>query len=111
DGPDRDRRDRPEAPAAAGVPGRRAGGGPDRIRDRPRRRIVGGPRAHSDDVTRPENAGGDDHMMTHRTGTREEWLAARRELLVAEKELTRRGDEVARRRRELPWVRIEKDYR
>jgi predicted dithiol-disulfide oxidoreductase (DUF899 family) len=50
-------------------------------------------------------------MTTHRTGTRGEWLAARRELLVAEKELTRRGDEVARRRRELPWVRIEKDYR
>jgi predicted dithiol-disulfide oxidoreductase (DUF899 family) len=50
-------------------------------------------------------------MVEHRTGTREEWLAARRELLTAEKELTRRGDEVARQRRELPWVRIEKDYR
>jgi predicted dithiol-disulfide oxidoreductase (DUF899 family) len=32
-------------------------------------------------------------------------------LLAAEKELTRRGDELARRRRELPWVRIEKDHR
>jgi predicted dithiol-disulfide oxidoreductase (DUF899 family) len=50
-------------------------------------------------------------MTDHRTGTREEWLAARLELLEAEKELTRRGDEVARRRQELPWVRIEKDYR
>jgi predicted dithiol-disulfide oxidoreductase (DUF899 family) len=50
--------------------------------------------------------------MTHqRTGTREEWLAARLELLDAEKELTRRSDELARRRQELPWVRIEKDYR
>jgi predicted dithiol-disulfide oxidoreductase (DUF899 family) len=46
----------------------------------------------------------------HRTGTREEWLAARLELLQAEKELTRRGDEVARQRRQLPWVRIDKDY-
>jgi predicted dithiol-disulfide oxidoreductase (DUF899 family) len=49
-------------------------------------------------------------MMTHKTGTREEWLAARLELLEAEKEHTRRGDELARRRQDLPWVRIEKDY-
>ena len=43
-------------------------------------------------------------------GTREEWLEARRELLAAEKEHTRRGDELAQQRRELPWVRVEKDY-
>jgi len=46
-----------------------------------------------------------------RHGTREQWLAARRELLKAEKEHTQRGDELARMRRELPWVRVEKDYR
>jgi predicted dithiol-disulfide oxidoreductase (DUF899 family) len=45
-----------------------------------------------------------------RKGTHEEWLAARRELLAAEKEHTRRGDELARMRRELPWVRVDKDY-
>ena len=51
-------------------------------------------------------------MMTiHRTGTREEWLTARLELLEAEKEHTRRSDELARRRQELPWVRIDKEYR
>jgi predicted dithiol-disulfide oxidoreductase (DUF899 family) len=50
-------------------------------------------------------------MTEHRTGTREEWLAARRELLEAEKELTRRSDELARQRQQLPWVRVEKDYR
>jgi len=50
-------------------------------------------------------------MTMHTTGTREEWLAARLELLEAEKELTRRGDEVAQRRQELPWVRIDKEYR
>src|SRR4051812_37198745 len=50
-------------------------------------------------------------MTTHKTGTREEWLAARLQLLTAEKELTRRGDELARRRQELPWVRIDKEYR
>jgi predicted dithiol-disulfide oxidoreductase (DUF899 family) len=46
----------------------------------------------------------------HATMTREEWLAARIELLKAEKELTRQSDAVARRRRELPWVRVDKDY-
>jgi predicted dithiol-disulfide oxidoreductase (DUF899 family) len=46
----------------------------------------------------------------HKVGTREEWLAARLELLAREKELTRCSDELARQRRELPWVRIEKEY-
>src|SRR5712672_3016388 len=49
-------------------------------------------------------------MTKHRTGTRQEWLAARLELLEAEKALTRQGDEVVQRRQELPWVRIDKDY-
>jgi predicted dithiol-disulfide oxidoreductase (DUF899 family) len=49
-------------------------------------------------------------MTDHRTGTREEWLAARLELLAAEKEQTRRGDELARRRQDLPWVAIDKEY-
>jgi predicted dithiol-disulfide oxidoreductase (DUF899 family) len=49
--------------------------------------------------------------MKHPTGTHQEWLAARLELLEAEKDLTRRGDELAHRRRELPWVRVEKEYR
>jgi predicted dithiol-disulfide oxidoreductase (DUF899 family) len=50
-------------------------------------------------------------MTTHMTGTREDWLAARLQLLEAEKEFTRRSDELARRRQELPWVRIDKEYR
>jgi len=50
-------------------------------------------------------------MTKHRTGTREEWLAARLALLEAEKDLTRRSDELARRRQELPWVRVDKEYR
>src|ERR1700738_1617793 len=50
-------------------------------------------------------------MTDHKTGTRDEWLAARLELLEAEKTLTRRGDELARQRQELPWVRIDKEYR
>jgi predicted dithiol-disulfide oxidoreductase (DUF899 family) len=50
-------------------------------------------------------------MTDHTIGTREEWLAAREQLLVREKEHTRLGDELARQRRELPWVRVEKEYR
>jgi predicted dithiol-disulfide oxidoreductase (DUF899 family) len=50
-------------------------------------------------------------MTKHRTGTREEWRAARLELLAAEKELLKRSDELARRRQQLPWVRIDKTYR
>src|SRR5437764_7033631 len=49
-------------------------------------------------------------MTDHKTGTREEWLAARLELLEAEKALTKRSDELARWRQELPWVRIDKEY-
>ena len=47
----------------------------------------------------------------HKTGTREEWLAARLDLLDAEKALTRQSDELAQRRQDLPWVRVDKDYR
>jgi predicted dithiol-disulfide oxidoreductase (DUF899 family) len=50
-------------------------------------------------------------MRKHIVGTREEWLAARLDLLAAEKELTRQSDTLARRRQELPWVRIDKEYR
>ncbi|MGA8552468.1 MAG: thioredoxin family protein [Stellaceae bacterium] len=49
--------------------------------------------------------------MQHQVVSRAEWLAARLGLLKEEKELTRRSDELARRRQELPWVRIDKEYR
>src|SRR5580693_5566123 len=47
----------------------------------------------------------------HNIVSQKEWLAARLGLLKGEKELTRRSDELARRRQELPWVRVDKDYR
>src|ERR1700684_4049943 len=49
--------------------------------------------------------------MPHQVVSREEWLAARLGLLKEEKELTRRSDELARRRQELPWVRVDNEYR
>lgn len=39
------------------------------------------------------------------------WLAARLALLEKEKELTRLNDELAELRRQLPWVKVEKEYR
>jgi predicted dithiol-disulfide oxidoreductase (DUF899 family) len=50
-------------------------------------------------------------MTDHPTATREEWDAARAKLLEREKELTHMNDELTKQRQELPWVRIEKDYR
>jgi len=50
-------------------------------------------------------------VTDHKTGTREEWLAARMDLLQDEKAHTRRGDELATRRQQLPWVRVDKEYR
>jgi predicted dithiol-disulfide oxidoreductase (DUF899 family) len=43
--------------------------------------------------------------------SREEWRKARIELLAEEKALTRARDAVSTKRRELPMVRIDKDYR
>ena len=39
-----------------------------------------------------------------------EWLVARKDLLTREKELTRLRDEVSRHWRELPWVKVKKQY-
>ena len=39
-----------------------------------------------------------------------EWLEARKQLLAKEKEFTRQRDQLSRLRREMPWVKVEKDY-
>lgn len=45
-----------------------------------------------------------------RVVSRAEWLTARRQLLTREKELTRQHDALSAERRQLPWVRVEKEY-
>ena len=45
-----------------------------------------------------------------RVVSRKEWLEARKELLRKEKEFTRLRDQLSAERRELPWVKVEKDY-
>jgi len=42
--------------------------------------------------------------------SRDEWLTARKKLLAKEKQLTRQRDALGAERRELPWVRVEKNY-
>src|SRR5213596_1600703 len=42
--------------------------------------------------------------------SREEWLVARKKLLAREKQLTHERDAVAAERRQLPWVKVEKNY-
>jgi predicted dithiol-disulfide oxidoreductase (DUF899 family) len=49
-------------------------------------------------------------MPGHRTGTREDWQAAREELAQLEAEQAQRNEEVHRKRLDLPWVAVEKEY-
>ena len=49
-------------------------------------------------------------MTTHAVVSEQEWIEARRALLAEEKIWTRERDRLAAKRRELPWVRVEKDY-
>ena len=49
-------------------------------------------------------------MPTHKVGTREEWRQARNALLEDENAHAQRSEELAARRRELPWVRVDKEY-
>jgi predicted dithiol-disulfide oxidoreductase (DUF899 family) len=49
-------------------------------------------------------------MEEHRVVSREAWIDERKALLAKEKEFTRLRDELSRERRELPWVRVDKQY-
>ncbi len=48
--------------------------------------------------------------LKHKVVSGDQWLAARRELLASEKEFSRQRDALSAKRRELPWVKIEKNY-
>lgn len=50
------------------------------------------------------------NLASHKVVSQNEWLAARKAHLLAEKEFTRARDELSRQRRELPWVKVDKNY-
>ena len=49
-------------------------------------------------------------LNKHKVVSQNDWIEARRQLLAQEKEFTRLRDQLSRQRRELPWVKVEKDY-
>jgi len=49
-------------------------------------------------------------MQNHNVVSRDEWLEARRKLLQEEKDFTRLRDQLSQKRRNLPWVKVEKEY-
>lgn len=52
----------------------------------------------------------DQVVANHRIVSPAEWVEARKRLLMMEKEFTQLREELSQTRRELPWVRITKDY-
>src|SRR5215467_117551 len=49
-------------------------------------------------------------MARHKVVSQKQWLSARKALLVKEKKFTKSRDQLSRERRQLPWVKVEKDY-
>ena len=49
-------------------------------------------------------------IKEHKVVPQKAWLMARRRLLAKEKKFSRLRDQLNRQRRELPWVKIEKEY-
>ena len=49
-------------------------------------------------------------MQNNKVVSQEQWLVARKEHLAKEKEFTRLRDELSQQRRELPRVKVDKEY-
>ena len=49
-------------------------------------------------------------MARHAVVSRTEWMAARKALLAKEKKFTKLRDQLSQARRQLPWVKVDKDY-
>jgi len=49
-------------------------------------------------------------MPNNKTVSRNEWIEIRKQLLEREKELTRLQDKLSLERRQLPWLKVEKNY-
>lgn len=49
-------------------------------------------------------------MQKSKVVSREKWFVSRKEFLAKEKEFTRLRDQLSQQRRELPWVKVNKEY-
>src|ERR1700680_4883692 len=49
-------------------------------------------------------------MQPHKIVSQDEWIAARKAHLAEEKAFSKARDALARKRRELPWVKVGKNY-
>jgi predicted dithiol-disulfide oxidoreductase (DUF899 family) len=49
-------------------------------------------------------------MENHKVVSPEEWVRARKEFLTKEKEFTHLRDQLNQQRRQLPWVKVDKEY-
>jgi predicted dithiol-disulfide oxidoreductase (DUF899 family) len=49
-------------------------------------------------------------MQQNHVVSQEEWVEARKDFLAKEKEFTRLRDQLSQQRRELPWVKVDKEY-
>ncbi|CAN5709057.1 hypothetical protein BH23THE1_BH23THE1_33580 [soil metagenome] len=51
-----------------------------------------------------------DLSKNHTIVKQDEWIKARKDLLTKEKEFTVVRDQLSQKRRDLPWVRVDKEY-
>jgi predicted dithiol-disulfide oxidoreductase (DUF899 family) len=49
-------------------------------------------------------------LNKHKVASVNDWLEARKKLLLQERQFTHLRDQLSRQRREMPWVKVEKDY-
>jgi len=49
-------------------------------------------------------------MAKHKIVPRKDWITARKKLLVEEKKFSRLREKLSEKRRQLPWVKVEKNY-
>jgi predicted dithiol-disulfide oxidoreductase (DUF899 family) len=59
---------------------------------------------------RKENNFLDNHNQNHKIVSKDEWIKARIELLVKEKEFTHLREQINQNRRDLPWIKVNKEY-
>src|SRR5438105_5054343 len=71
---------------------------------------IAGPLLEGESLTMQTTATTTTGITNHPVVSQNEWIEASRKLLAKEKEFTRMRDELNQARRDLPWVKVEKEY-